>query len=79
MSNHHFVVMFDSETKKWIWDTETETAKFPDGTIWDEVKKEWYRGYLGDGGYDPVDEQITEYFPQVIETLDSLQAINEMG
>jgi len=79
MSKHHFVVMFDSETKEWIWDTETETAKFPDGTIWDEVKKEWYRGYMGDGGYDPVDEKIAEYFPQVIETLDSLQAINEMG
>ena len=71
--------MFDSETKEWIWDTETETAKFPEGTIWDEVKKEWYRGYMGDGGYDPVDEQITEYFPQIIHTLDSLQAINEMG
>jgi len=79
MSKHHFVVMFDSETKEWIWDTETETAKFPDGTIWDEVKKEWYRGYMGDGGYDPVDEQIAEYFPQVIETLDNLHAINEMG
>ena len=77
MSNHHFVVMFDSETKEWIWDTETETAKFPDGTIWDEVKKEWYRGYMGDGGYDPVDEKITQYFPQIIHTLDNLQVLNE--
>ena len=77
MSKHHFLVMFDSETKTWEWDAETETAKFPDGTIWDDHKQEWYSGYLGDGGYDPLDEQISEYFPQVIETLDNLHRITE--
>ena len=79
MSKHHFLVMFDSETKTWEWDAETETAKFPDGTIWDEEKQEWYSGYLGDGGYDPIDDKISEYFPTVIETLDRLHALSEEG
>jgi len=79
MSNHHFIVMFDSETKTWEWDAETESARFPDGTIWDEVKQEWYSGYLGDGGYDPIDDKISEYFPKVIETLDRLHALSEEG
>jgi hypothetical protein len=79
MSKHHFLVMFDSETKTWEWDAETETAKFPDGTIWDDEKQEWYSGYLGDGGYDPIDDKISEYFPTVIETLDRLHALSEEG
>jgi hypothetical protein len=79
MSKHHFLVMFDSETKNWEWDAETETAKFPDGTIWDDEKQEWYSGYLGDGGYDPIDDKISEYFPTVIETLDRLHALSEEG
>lgn len=77
MSKHHFLVMFDSETKTWEWDAETESARFPDGTIWDEEKNEWYSGYLGDGGYDPIDDKISEYFPTVIETLDRLHALSE--
>ena len=79
MSKHHFLVMFDSETKTWEWDAETESAKFPDGTIWDDEKQEWYSGYLGDGGYDPIDDKISEYFPTVIETLDRLHALSEEG
>ena len=79
MSKHHFLVMFDSETKTWEWDAETETARFPDGTIWDDEKQEWYSGYLGDGGYDPIDDKISEYFPTVIETLDRLHALSEEG
>ena len=58
---------------------ETETERFPDGTIWDDVKNEWYSGYLGDGGYDPLDDRISMYFPQVIETLDRLHALSEEG
>jgi hypothetical protein len=69
--------MFDSESKTWDWDTETENAKFPDGTIWDDSKKEWYRGYLGDGGYDPLDERIAAYFPVVLDTLNTLHAQSE--
>lgn len=33
MSQHHFVVKFDIETRKWSWDTDTESAVFNDGTI----------------------------------------------
>lgn len=79
MSKHHFILMFDSESKTWEWDAETESAKFPDGTIWDEHKQEWYSGYLGDGGYDPIDDKIGEYFPTVIETLDRLHALSQEG
>ena len=75
-TKHHFVLTFDAKTKEWSWDTETETVKFPDGTIWDEVKQEWYRGYMGDGGYDPVDEVIAEYFPHAVDALNMLQKLS---
>lgn len=75
-TKHHFVVMYDAKTKEWSWDTETEGAKFPDGTIFDEVKQEWYRGYMGDGGYDPVDEIIADYFPHALDALNMLQKLS---
>lgn len=34
MSEHHFVVKFDTDTRTWSWDTETESAVFNDGTIY---------------------------------------------
>ena len=76
-SKHHFIVTYDAKTKEWSWDSDTEQVKFPDGTIWDETKQEWYRGYMGDGGYDPVDEKITEYFPHAIDALNMLQKLSD--
>jgi hypothetical protein len=37
-SEHHFIVTFDSKSKKWKWDTDTEEARF-DGSIY--LEGEW--------------------------------------
>jgi len=76
MSKHHAVLMYDSETKQWSHDVETENAKFPDGTIWDDAKEEWYSGYLGDGGYDPIDDRIMDYLPHGIDALNMLDGVS---
>lgn len=36
MSQHHFIIKYDTEKKEWEWDVETEHARFPDGTIYDD-------------------------------------------
>jgi len=38
---HHFVVKFNAETRKWSWDVDTENAVFTDGTIY--VSDAWFR------------------------------------
>jgi hypothetical protein len=76
-TKHHFIVTYDAKTKQWSHDTETEEVRFPDGTIWDEVKQEWYQGYIGDGGYDPVDEVISDYFPHAVDALNMLNGLTE--
>ena len=34
LSKHHFIITFDTDTKRWAWDTETESAVFTEGTIY---------------------------------------------
>ena len=41
MTQHSFVVTYDTETKKWDWDVDTEMTRFDTGTIWDG--KDWHR------------------------------------
>jgi hypothetical protein len=41
MSQHHFVIEYDSKTSDWSWDIETEMAVFPNGAVYDEG--EWVR------------------------------------
>jgi hypothetical protein len=57
---HHFVVSFDEATGKWKWDTDSEEARFEDGTIYNPENDEWSNGYLGDGIYEPNEEILVE-------------------
>jgi hypothetical protein len=41
MSEHHFVVKFDSVKKNWSWDIDTEVSAFPEGTIY--LNNKWER------------------------------------
>lgn len=41
-SQHHFIVMYDAESKEWVWDTDTEEAVFTNGgAIFLPDKGEW--------------------------------------
>ena len=43
MAQYHYVIGYDSETKKWFLELDT-TAYFPDGNLWDEeqYRKEFF-------------------------------------
>lgn len=51
MAQHHYIIMFDDETGVWSHDVDSEEARFPDGTIWDEANQEWHYPYQGDGEF----------------------------
>jgi hypothetical protein len=57
---HHFVVSFDESTGKWTWDTDAEEARFEDGTIYNQDTNEWSSGYLGNGEYEPAEDNLVE-------------------
>ena len=41
-SQHHFIIMYDTETKTWEWDTDTEEAVFTNGgAIFLPDEREW--------------------------------------
>ena len=70
MKQHHFVIAYDTETKTWFWDTDTEEARFDDGTIYDTVEDKWSNGYLGDGEYEVQECELAD----ILQT--NLRAMN---
>lgn len=42
MSQHHFIITYDSD-KGWEWDLEAENARFPEGTTY--INGQWYPPY----------------------------------
>lgn len=59
MKEHHFIVKYTSENG-WTIDTDSELARFPDGTIWNNDTAEWNSAYLGNEQYDNEDESLME-------------------
>jgi hypothetical protein len=55
---HHYVIVYREETG-WEIDTDSEEARFPDGTIFNTETNEWEYGYLGDGEYNKDEKAIT--------------------
>jgi hypothetical protein len=43
MSQHHFVVMYDTETKQWDWFQELEEGAFPSGGVYSTELQEWLK------------------------------------
>lgn len=70
---HHFVVMYDEESKEFSIDWDTTATQFTDGNVWNKDTNEWETASIAD-------EDDTNYEKQ--EVLDSvlngwLQRINE--
>lgn len=61
---HHFVVMYDTETGK--WGVETEYAGFFDGTIWDTNTDQWCHA-IDDGEIYVKDEELYDKLIASIE------------
>jgi hypothetical protein len=66
---HHFVVSFNEETSEWKWDTDVEEARFEEGTIYNTDSNEWSSGYLGDGEYNPAEEELVEQLKHALYVM----------
>jgi hypothetical protein len=70
MSDHYFVVKYNDVTG-WEWDVETESAHFPEGTLYIDGK--WVRSGDLFGGdqhklYD-IDEQASEQLGRAMDIM----------
>jgi hypothetical protein len=72
MSEHHFVITFDSVKKKWSWNVDTETSAFPEGTIY--LNNKWVRsGTLDqDGETYNLDELASDVLGSVIQLMNTM-------
>ena len=74
---HHYVLVFDTKTNEWTLDSDCEEVRFPDGTIWNEETQVWESGYLGDGTYEPMEEQLGEALNSALAVLNSITSEEE--
>lgn len=79
MKQHHFVISFDEATGWWSWDTDSEEARFGDGTIYTEATNEWSSGYLGDGEYEPNEEILVEQLKRALWTMNLVNGAYPQG
>ena len=75
---HHYVLVFDTKTNEWTLDSDCEEVRFPDGTIWNEETQVWESGYLGDGTYEPMEEQLGEALNSALAVLNSITSEGEV-
>jgi hypothetical protein len=74
---HHFVVSFDEGTGKWQWDTDAEEARFVDGTICDTDTNSWWSAYLGDGEYEPAEDNLIEQLKHALGIMNIVNGVSE--
>ena len=43
MSEHHFLINYDTKTSEWGWSVETEMSHFQEGTIWLDDEQKWVK------------------------------------
>ena len=72
MIEHIFVIKYSNENG-WEWDTDTESAHFDDGTIYDTEKEKWLPAHEGEGVYVDNDDEVGEKMASM------LQIMNESG
>lgn len=68
MSQHHYVVVFDTDTNKFSIDYDSASVRFVDGTVYDPQTNTWTAAYspeelneldtqISDGLYDLITEE----------------------
>jgi len=60
MSKHYYYVIKYTQEAGWQIDPESESEKFPNGTIFDTQEGEWQHQYLGEGEYNGREEELTD-------------------
>ena len=73
---HHYIVSFDTSTGAWKWDVPIEEAKFDDGTIFDYEEHEWSSAYLGDGEYDPDEENLINQLKHALGVMNLVNGVS---
>lgn len=74
---HHFVVSFNEATGKWQWDTDAEEGRFDEGTIFNHDTNEWSNGYLGDGEYEPAEENLIDQLTHAMGIMNIVNGVSE--
>lgn len=59
MKEHHFIVKWN-EREGWQLDPDTDSANFPNGTVWNEIKNEWEFDDYKNGLEDQLQEILKE-------------------
>ena len=71
MSEHHFIVKFDSVNKKWSWDVDTEVSAFPEGTIY--LNNKWERsGDITETDIYNLDELASDVLGGAIQLMNTM-------
>ena len=68
---YHYVVKW-SEGEGWQIDPDTESARFPDGTIYDS-EQGWQFGYLGEGEYNGKEVELTDTLTDILDLHNSMK------
>jgi hypothetical protein len=69
MKHYHYIVKW-SEGEGWQIDPDTESANFPNGTIYDE-QEGWQFGYLGEGKFNGKEEELSQALTNLLDTANS--------
>jgi len=72
MKEHTFVIKYTNKNG-WEWDTDTESARFDDGTIYDTETQEWETSYKGDGEYVDNDDEIGEKLSAILALANGVE------
>lgn len=68
---YHFVVVYDTDTKRWSVDPETLDANFPNGEVWDTTAEEWE-------GFRNTDELSEDFISREDVLSEILRDYNEL-
>lgn len=72
---HHYIVSFDTSTGAWKWDVPMEETKFDDGTIYNYEEHEWFSAYLGEGEYDPDEENLINQLKHALGVMNLVNGV----
>ena len=75
--DHHFIVSFNEGTGKWKWDVDVESARFDEGTIYNYDTSEWSSGYLGDGEYEPAEDNLINQLTYALGIMNIINGVSE--
>lgn len=77
MSQHHFIIQFDSKEGEFSWAVETEQAVFPDGAIYLPESERWVRSNINNLDSETetasvIDNTASETIGHVVNLLNTM-------